>query len=393
LRDVYIIEAIRTPIGKFGKSLARFSAVELGEIIVRALFERVSIDKDIIDFLIMGQVIRSGSGMDPARQVSLRAGIPKEIDAMTVDMVCASGMAAIITGASMIKANDADIIIAGGMESMSRAPFIISWEYRWGVKLLYGTSTPIIDTLVFEGLTDPFNGLIMAQEADMLAKEMGVERIDLEKIALESHRRAYNATEKNLFKDELIPVTINENMILDRDEGIRGDTTLEKMSRLPTIFPDGLHTAATSSQISDGSAVVLLASEDAVSKYDLAPKGKILGYSWSGTDTWKFPLAPIYSIKKLLNRTSIAIDEIDVFENNEAFAISTIVLQRKLDIPFEKINKYGGAIALGHPLGASGARITATLLNVLRKNGGKYGIASICHGMGGATSILIELVE
>ncbi len=389
-RKVYVVDAIRTPIGKFGRTLARFSAVELGSMVIKSIVDRNNLDPNDVDIVVFGHVIRAGTGMDTARQASIKAGIPEHVDAMTVDMVCASGMAGIITGASMIKAGDVDIAIVGGMESMSRTPFIIPWEYRWGVKLLYGRETPILDALVYEGLTDPFNGMIMAQEADMLAKEHGVTRSELEEVALESHKKAYRATVDGIFKKEIHPVEVDGQVILDNDEGIRGDTTIDKMARLPPIFPGGLHTAATSSQISDGASALLLVSEDALSKYGWKPRASIKGYSWGGLETWKFPAAPIYAVRKLLDKHGLSIDVIDVFENNEAFAVSTIVYERLLDIPRKKINVFGGAIALGHPLGASGARITTTLLNAMEHLSANLGVASICHGMGGATALLLE---
>jgi len=392
LTKVYIVDAIRTPIGKFGKSLMHFGPQDLGAMTIKWLMERNRLEPNAPDFVVMGHVIRDGFGMDTARQAAIKAGLAHDIDAMTVDMVCASGMAAVITGFSMIKAGEADLVIAGGMESMSRAPFIIPWEYRWGVKLLYERKTPIVDSLVFEGLTDPFNGMIMAQEADKLAKELGVKREALEEVAYISHKRADEATRKGYFKNEYLPVKLGEKVFLDRDEGIRGDTSLEKMAMLPTIFPNGLHTPATASQISDGASSLILANDDALDRFGLKPKAEILTYSIAGVETWKFPMAPIKAVRKLLNKLNMEVNEIDYFENNEAFAISNIVFEDMLGIDREALNIFGGAIALGHPLGASGTRIITTLLNVLTINSGKYGVASICHGMGGATAIIIKTI-
>lgn len=393
VNKVYIIDAIRTPIGKFGRSLMYIPPQDLGALTIKWLLMRNELEPSIPDFVVMGHVIRDGFGMDTARQAAIKAGLPPEIDAMTVDMVCASGMAAIITGYNMIKAGEASIVIAGGMENMSRAPFIIPWEYRWGVKLLYERKTPIIDSLVYEGLTDPFNGMIMAEEADKLARELGVNREALEEVAYTSHMRAYEATHKGYFNNEYLPVKIDNKVLLVVDEGIRGDTSLEKMAKIPTIFPGGLHTPATASQISDGASALLLAGSSALDKYGLKPCAEILGYSVSGVETWKFPLAPIEAVKKLLGKIGMGIEEIDYFENNEAFAISNIVYEDMLGVSRDKLNVFGGAIALGHPLGASGARIVTTLINVLRVKGGRMGVASICHGMGGATAILIKYLK
>ncbi len=392
LSKVYIIDAIRTPIGKFGKSLVYFGPQELGAMTIKWLMERNDLEPDAPDFVVMGQVIRDGFGMDTARQAAIKAGLAHDIDAMTVDMVCASGMAAVITGFNMIKAGEANLVIAGGMESMSRAPFIIPWEYRWGVKLLYERKTPIVDSLVFEGLTDPFNGMIMAQEADKLAKELGVNREALEEVAYISHRRADEATKKGYFKNEYLPVKLGDKVFLDRDEGIRSDTSMEKMAMLPTIFANGVHTPATASQISDGASSLILANEEAIDRFGLKPKAEILTYSIAGVETWKFPLAPITAVRKLLTKLNIDVGEVDFFENNEAFAISNIVFEDMLGVERDSLNVFGGAIALGHPLGASGARIITTLLNVLRLKNGTYGVASICHGMGGATALMIKKI-
>lgn len=390
LNDVYIVDAIRTPIGKFGRSLMFVPPQELGALTIKWLLMRNNIEPHVVDFVVMGHVIRDGFGMDTARQAAIKAGVPHETDAMTVDMVCASGMAAVITGYNMIKAGEASIVIAGGMENMSRAPFLIPWEYRWGVKLLYERKTPIIDSLVYEGLIDPFNGLIMAQEADKLAMELRVRRDALEEVAYTSHLRAYEATKRGFFMNEYLPVKIDDRVLLEVDEGIREDTSLEKMSRLPTIFPGGVHTPATASQISDGASALVLADPSALDEYGLRPRAEIIGYAVAGVETWKFPLAPIEAVRKLLDKVGFSIEEIDYFENNEAFAISNIVYEDMLGVDREKLNVFGGAIALGHPLGASGARITTTLLNVLDVMDGRLGIASICHGMGGATALIIK---
>lgn len=392
MRDVYIVDAIRTPIGKFGSALAKYSAVELGSIVIKKVLERNPVDPNEIDAVIMGHVIRSGTGQSTARQASILAGVPKHVDAFNVDMVCASGMAAVIAGSSLIKSGSADVVIAGGMESMSRAPFIIPYEYRWGVRLLYGRVTPIIDALVYEGLTDPLNEKIMVQEADMVAIERGYDRRRLEEIALESHVRAHRATESGYFSKEIVPIVEGDKVVLDRDEGIRPDTSLEKMAKLPPVFPGGVHTAATSSQISDGASALLLASEDAVGKYGLRPRAKVISHSWYGTETWRFVEAPVYAVRKLLSKLSMSVDEVEVFENNEAFATSTAVFEDMLNVPRSKINLFGGAIALGHPIGASGARIITTLLNVMEHHNYKRGVASVCHGVGGAAAILIERV-
>ncbi len=394
--NVYIVSAVRTPIGKFGRTLARVPAVELAAIAVKAALERAGIEPKMVDFVVMGHVIRAGTGMDTARQAAIKAGIPKEVDAMTVDMVCASGMAAIITAAQAIKAGDYGIVVAGGMESMSQAPFIISAEARWGIRHLITRRMELVDSMVHDGLWDIVVGKVMGEEADMVAREHGYTREQLDEVAYMSHMRAVKAWEDGSFRDEVVPVDLTlggQKIVLERDEGIRPDTSLEKLSKLPPAFgKDGLHTAGSSSQLSDGAAALVIASEDKVKELGLKPIARILGYAVAGTDTWRFPEAPIYAVRRLLAKLKMGLSDFDYFENNEAFAVSNLLYRDGLGVSFDKLNVFGGAIAIGHPLGASGARITVTLLNVLRKKGGRRGIASICHGLGGAAALAVELV-
>ncbi|MCS7125553.1 MAG: thiolase family protein [Aigarchaeota archaeon] len=390
MEDVYIVDAVRTAIGKFGGSLTRFTAAELGSIVIKKIVERNKIDPISLDIVIMGHVIRDGAGQDTARQASILAGIPPKVDAFNVDMVCASGMMAIISGASMIRSKDADLVIAGGMENMSRAPFIIPYNYRWGIRIDYIKENQIIDSLIYEGLRDPFNGKVMVQEADMIAIEMNYKRERLEEIAYESHMRAFKASKNGSFKKEIVPVKVDDEIALEVDEGIRPDTSLEKMASLPTIFPGGVHTAATSSQISDGASVVLLASEDAIANYNLKKRAKIVGYTWVGVESWRFTEAPIHAVRRLLSKTGYNLEDVDLFENNEAFAVSTALFEDLLNVPRDRLNVFGGAIALGHPLGASGARILTTLLNAMENLNYKRGVAALCHGTGGATAIMVE---
>ncbi len=393
MKDVYIVDAIRTPIGKFGGSLMNFSAIELGALLIKKIIERNNLDPSNLNIVVMGQVIRDGTGQNTARQASIMAGVPNNVDAFNVDMVCASGMMAVINGASLIKSGDADLVIAGGMESMSRSPFIIPYQYRWGVRIDYTRDLKILDSLVYDGIQDPFNGLVMLQEADMVAAERRYTRERLEEIAYESHMRAHNATKHGYFKKEIIPITNNNKIILEIDEGIRPDTSLEKMSKLPPVFIGGIHTAATSSQISDGASTILLASEEAIGKYNLRARAKIVGYSWAALDSWRFSEAPIYAVRKLLTKTGYTVKEVDLFENNEAFAVSTALFEDLLDVSRDRLNIFGGAIALGHPLGASGARIITTLINAMEQYNYFRGVAALCHGTGGATSIMIEKAD
>lgn len=391
--EVYIVSFARTPIGKFGGKLKEFHPADLGSIVIKEVLRRGKVEPDKVDIVIMGNVLRAGHGQDLARQAAIRAGIPYNVDAYSVDMVCSSGMMSVINGVQAIKAGDSNIVIAGGMESMSKAGFLLSSEIRWGIKMLMNRSLNLIDTMLIDGLTDPFNFKLMGMEADMVAKAHEISRRELDEVALESHMRAAKARRQGIFKDEIVEVPLGNNEIFVDDEGIREDTNMEKLSKLPPAFSkDGLHTAGNSSQISDGAAALLLASESAVKEFGLKPIARVIGYSWVGIESWRFPEAPIYAIKKLLGKLNMKISDFDYFENNEAFAVNSILLKKYLGIDLDKLNIYGGAIALGHPIGASGARIIGTLLNVLKKNKGMRGIASICHGIGGATAIAIEML-
>ncbi|MEM3863436.1 MAG: thiolase family protein [Metallosphaera sp.] len=393
MNDVYIVSAVRTPIGRFGGSLKSVKPVDLGAIVIREALNRANLDPSRVEITIMGNVLRAGHGQDVARQAALKAGIPWEVDGYSVDMVCSSGMMSVTNAAQIIKNEDADIVVAGGIESMSQAMLAVSSEVRWGVKFLSGKSLSFIDTMLQDGLTDPFNFKLMGQEADMVAKERDISRRELDEIALESNRRAHQAWEKGIFNSETVPVRLNEGK-LDRDEGIRQDTNLEKLASLkPAFTENGVHTAGNSSQISDGAAALVLMSEKAVKEYGVEPVARIMGYSWVGIESWRFTEAPIFSIKKLLSKLNLTVNHFDYFENNEAFAVNNVLLHKFLNVPYEKLNVFGGAIAIGHPIGASGARIIVTLLNVLSKMQGKRGIASICHGTGGSTALAVELMR
>ncbi len=390
---VYIVDGVRTPVGKFGKSLRNIPASDLAAFTIKKLLERNNLDPESIEFVIVGHAIRDGTGQDTARQAALKAGIPKKVDAMTVDMVCASGMASIITAAQYIKTGEYSLVIAGGMESMSQAPFIMSPHVRWGVKHLIGRRFELVDSMVFSGLWDIMLGKVMGEEADMVAQELGAQRDVLDWIAFESHMRAARAWDNGLMKDFVEPFEYKGKVLLDTDEGIRRDTSLEKLTRLPNAFTEkGPHTAGNSSQLSDGAASVIVASESKVKELGLKPLAEIVSFAYAGVDTWRFVLAPIEAVKKLLKKTKWNKCDVDYWENNEAFAISNYVAHELLDIPYERLNVHGGAIAIGHPLGMSGTRITIELINVLKKHGGTKGIASICHGLGGGAAIALKIV-
>jgi len=393
--EVYIIDGVRTPIGKFGKSLSSLKAVDLGAYAIKALIRRVDIDPSHVDFVIMGQVLRAGTGQLTARQAAVKAGLPLRVPAMNVDVVCASSMAAVITGAVYILAGTYDLIIAGGMESMSNAPFLIPAEARWGLRhfVLKQGREFFYDSMVIDGLWDPILELGMGSEADRVARAYGASKEELDWIGYESHRRAAEAWSSGVMGRYVEPVVIDGRLLLDRDEGIRTGLTLEEARRCPPVFSaDGLHTVISSSQLSDGAAVLLLASEKAVRELGLRPKARILGFAYAARDSWEFTVAAIDAAKKVLEQVGWRVDDVDFWEINEAFAVSNFLAHKLLNIPYDRLNVHGGAIAVGHPIGASGARIIIELINVLETHKGKRGVASICHGTGGAASIAVELL-
>ncbi len=392
-RPVYIVDGVRTPIGKFGRSLRDFTAVDLAVFTIERLLERTRIDPDSVEFVVYGHVLRAGTGMDTARQAAIRAGIPVGVDAVTIDMVCASGMKAIITAATMVEAGAYGLVLAGGMESMSNAPYLITPRTRWGVKLVYEGYLPVRDAMVGDGLYDPLNDLVMGEEADETAWEHGATREELDWIGYESHRRAAEAWDKGYMKEYVEPFEHGGRVILDYDEGIRRDTSLEKIASLRPAFTEkGPHTAATSSQLSDGAASLIVASEEKVRELGLKPKARILAWALAGVNPRRFPYAPVVAVRELLRSLGWSVEDVDYWENNEAFAVNSFLMKKHLGVPYEKMNVHGGAIAVGHPLGMSGARITLELINVLEKHGGRRGVAAICHGLGGAAALAIELV-
>lgn len=396
MTDAYIVSAVRTPLGRFGGSFVNYSPADLGAIAMKAALEKIGMEGENLDLYIMGNVLRGGHGQLLPRQAAIKAGIPNTVDGYAVDMVCSSGMIAIVNAVNAIKAGTADLVLAGGMECMSSTGFYLSSRARWGYKFLLGNPEQLTDLLLHDGLTDSLTGLGMGEQTEKLASEHGFSRQALDEVANYSQQRAANATEKGLFKEEITPVEIKikkETQILDTDEGIRADTTMESLGKLrPAFTADGVLTAGNCSQISDGSAVVLVASASAVEKFGLTPLAKIIGGTWSGGESWRFPEIPIHASKKLLEKLNLTVNDIDLFENNEAFAVSNLLFNKMLGVPHEKLNVLGGAIALGHPIGASGARIIVTLINALKQQDKTLGLAALCHGTGGGTALALERV-
>ncbi|XOB99356.1 thiolase family protein [Deinococcota bacterium DY0809b] len=395
-QDVYIASWARTPIGRFGGVFKETPPTQLGAHAMKAALERAGVSGSDLDLYIFGNVLRAGHGQLLPRQAALAAGIPEQVDGYAVDMVCSSGMMAVMNAAMAIRAGEADLVLAGGMESMSQAAFALSARARWGYKFLLGNPEEVKDLLLYDGLTDPVTGEAMGEETERLVAEHGITRGELDEVAYASHRRAAEATEAGVFKQEIAPFELKTRkgtFTLEVDEGIRPETTLDSLAALrPAFQKDGVLTAGNSSQISDGAAALVIASAEAVEKHGLKPVARILGGSWAAGPTWRFPEAPVPAVKKLLDKLGMSLDDFDLIENNEAFAVNSVLFHRMLGIPYEKMNVLGGAIALGHPIGASGARIVGTLLTALQAKGGRRGLAALCHGTGGATAVAVELV-
>jgi acetyl-CoA C-acetyltransferase len=392
--EVFIVSTARTPIGRFGGALKEFSPADLGAHAMRAALKRADIDGKDLDIYIMGNILRAGHGQLVPRQAAIKAGIPQEVDGYAVDMVCSSGMMSVMNAATAIKAGEADLILAGGIESMSQAGFSLSHKARWGYRLLMGAPEQLRDTLLHDGLTDPIAEGVMGELTERLANECEIPREKLDEVAYHSHKRAADATNRGFFKKEIEPMEIKtrkEKISLESDEGIREETSLKGLAQLTPAFKnDGVLTVGNSSQISDGAAALILANAPAVKKHKFEPRARILGGTWAAGESWRFVEAPITAVKKLLDKIDKRVDDFDLFENNEAFAVNSVLFSKLLGIDFDRLNVNGGSIALGHPIGCTGARIIVTLLNTLEEQAAKRGIAALCHGTGGATAIAIE---
>jgi acetyl-CoA C-acetyltransferase len=384
MQEAYIVSAVRTPLGRFGGILAGLSPMDLGAHVMREALKQAVVSADTLDLYIQSL----------PRQAAFKAGILETVNGYAVDMVCASGMMSVMNAATTIRSGEAEIVLAGGMESMSQTGFVLSHRARWGYKFLLGSPEQLTDILLYDGLTDPTTLETMGEQAERLAAAYNVTRPELDEIALYSHQRAALATEQGLFNKEIAPIEVKGKkglQLVDKDEGIRPKTSLESLGKLKPVFKeDGVFTAGNSSQISDGAATLVLASKSAVERYKLKPLARVIGGAWIGGEAWRFPEVPILAVNKLLDKLKMKIYDFDLFENNEAFALNNVLFNRGLGVPYEKLNVYGGAIALGHPIGASGARIIVTLLNALQQRNGQLGLASVCHGTGGSTAIAVE---
>ncbi|MFN2484286.1 MAG: acetyl-CoA C-acyltransferase [Candidatus Limnocylindria bacterium] len=390
--SAYIISAARTPIGKFGGGLSTVPATDLGAVAIRAAVERSGVRPDTVDEVLMGHVIQAGAGQAPARQAALKAGLPDGVSATTINKVCGSALKSIMLGATAIRAGDADVIVAGGMENMNLGPFLLPGA-RSGYRL---GDQKVVDSTIHDGLWCSTVNVHMGMHAEYIAAKHGVTRRAQDEFALRSHQRAIAAQEEGRFRDEIVPVEVPSKKgvtVVDADEAPRSDTTLDALARLnPAFKPDeGTVTAGNSPGITDGAAAVVLASEAEVARQALRPMARITGYAQADLAPEALFEAPIDGVRRLLARTGTTIDDYDLIEINEAFASQVLADGNELGFDWDRVNVNGGAIALGHPIGASGARVLATLLYALRQRGGRRGLATLCLGGGGAVALSLEM--
>jgi len=391
-KEVYIVAAVRTALGSFGGKLSSLSAIELGSTAIKGALSKSGVPLEAIGEVFMGNVLSANLGQAPARQAALGAGIGYQVPCTTINKVCASGMKAVMLGAQSIQLGTNEVVVAGGMESMSNVPYYVP-KARFGYK--YGNAE-LTDGLVRDGLFEVYYKFPMGNCADHTAKEMNISREEQDAYAIQSYQRAAAAWEAGLFADEITPVELigrkGETILVTEDEEFR-NVVFEKIPSLKPVFDkEGTVTAANASTMNDGASALVLASKEAVERYGLRPIAKIRGFADAATDPLWFTTAPALAIPKALKHAGVTAEEVSYYEINEAFAAVALANQRELNLDNERLNVFGGAVALGHPLGASGARIITTLTNVLRKKSGDIGVAGICNGGGGASAIVIEKV-
>lgn len=393
MREVVIVSAVRTAIGKFGGSLLPLSAPELGAIVIKEALKRANVPGEKVDEVIFGNVLQAGLGQNPARQASIKAGLPIEVPAFTVNKVCGSGLKCVELAAQSILAGDNDIVVAGGMESMSNAPFVTSGKARWGLRM---GDSKLVDVMIKDGLWDAFNNYHMGITSENVAEKFGVTREDQDEVSARSQQRAIAAIKSGAFKDEIVPVTIKTKKgetVFDTDEFPREGTTTEILAKLrPAFKQGGTVTAGNASGLNDGAAALVIMSAEKAQELGIKPMAKILSYASAGVDPAIMGIGPIPASRKALSKAGLEVKDLDLIEANEAFAAQFVEVGRELNFDPDKVNVNGGAIALGHPIGASGARILVTLLYALKNRDKKLGLATLCIGGGMGTSAVVEML-
>jgi len=394
MREAVIVSSVRTAVGKFGGALNGTPAVELGALAIKEAIKRAGIDGSLVDEVIMGNVLQAGLGQNPARQAAVKAGLPQEVPAWTMNLVCGSGLKTVGSAAQQIWSGDADIVVAGGMENMSIAPYVLD-KARWGMRMGDGK---IVDAMIKDGLWCAFNDIHMGITAENVAEKFGISREDQDRFSASSQEKAIAAIDSGRFKDEIVPVLIPQKkgdpLVFDTDEFPRRGTTLESLSKLPPAFKKGgTVTAGNASGINDGAAAFVVMSADKARELGLKPLFVVRSTATAGLDPAYMGLGPIPSSRKALKKAGLTVSDIDLFEANEAFAAQACAVVKELELPVEKVNVNGGAVAIGHPIGASGARILATLLSEMKKRGSAYGLATLCIGGGQGTALVVENIK
>ncbi|NOX88859.1 MAG: acetyl-CoA C-acetyltransferase [Calditrichaeota bacterium] len=389
-KEVVIVGAARTPIGSFGGALKDVPSPRLGSIVIKEALKRSGTPFEVVDEVIMGNVLQANEGQAPARQAALGAGLDKSVACLTINKVCGSGLKAVMLAAQAIITGDAEVVVAGGMENMSMVPYYLP-NARFGHRLGHGQ---VVDGMIRDGLWDVYNDFHMGDAAELCARECNIPREAQDEFAVLSYKRALEAQEKGWFKEEIVPVEVPQRkgdpVIVDRDEE-PGRVIFDKIPKLkPAFQKDGTVTAANSSKINDGAAAVVVMSREKADELGLKPLFRVLSQASTAKAPEYFTTAPADSIRKALNKVNLTVDDIDLFEINEAFAVVTIINNRLLNLPVEKVNIHGGAVALGHPIGASGARILTTLLYAMKRKKAKRGVASLCIGGGEASTLVVE---
>lgn len=388
--EAVIVSAVRTPIGKYGKALAGFKATELGTMVVKEAVSRAGLQPTDIQECIMGNVLGAGLGQNPARQAAIGAGLPVEIGSFTVNAVCGSGMKAVMLAADAIKAQQYEALVVGGMESMSNAPYLMPGA-RWGYRM---NDQTVVDSMVHDGLWDIFNNQHMGFTGEIVAERFNVTREDADRLSMESHLKAAKAAKEGKFKKEILPITIHSkkgDTVVDSDEGVREDTTMEGLGKLKPVFKkDGIVTAGNSSQLSDGASALVVTSRKWAEEHGCKPLASIVAYGERGVKPEYIMEAPIPTTRHVLEKAGMTIDDIDLFEHNEAFASASCAVKKDLNVPDEIFNVNGGAVALGHPIGCSGARVITTLLYALQDRNKETGLATLCLGGGNAVTMIVK---
>ncbi|MEM0449757.1 MAG: acetyl-CoA C-acetyltransferase [Methanomassiliicoccales archaeon] len=387
--EVVILSAVRTAMGKFGGTLKDVPAVELGATVIRESVNRAGLEAKDIEECIMGIVLSAGVGQNPARQAAMRAGLRPEIGSLNVNKVCGSGLKAVMLAANAIKAGEHQVVVAGGMENMNMAPYLLH-QARFGYRL---NDNKIIDHMVRDGLWDSFNDMHMGMTAEIVAQRFHVTREEADLMALESHRKASEAIAQGRFEEEIVPLRISSKkgeMEFKVDEGVRPDTSLEALSKLKPVFMEGgIVTAGNASQLSDGASALVISSRRFAEERGLKPLAKIEGYHTGGVEPKLIMEAPIPTTRELLRRLGLTMEDVDLFEHNEAFATASVAVRRELGVPENRFNVNGGAIALGHPIGCSGARVLTTLVHAMAKRGAHRGLVTLCLGGGNAVAMSV----